>query len=229
MFGTSCFYQFAYHFSLLLVQMFLPRPLTVAVCLNASVKRVIDKRRAFCSLMIVIGYQGKAPIDQVQTPSCRMIVHFAFYVRRLHDEGHFRQGVIERQSLANQCRKRAKTVRIFMRVSCAGNIEASRVGFQLDRCDLVRWHKGELCFGIEKAPDEPAGCCVVNSNLLACDPLHDDAFFAQLAYLSSTVAAKTSVPRMPIIPAAIKGTSGLIFQSSPPITAAGVIDRLRTR
>ena len=49
------------------------------------------------------------------------------------------------------------------------------------------------------------------------------------AYLSSTVTAKTKVPISPIIPATMNGTSGVILQSRPPIAAAGVIDRLRTR
>src|SRR5882724_2904678 len=57
----------------------------------------------------------------------------------------------------------------------------------------------------------------------------DDTSLTYPAYFSSTVAAKTIVPTIPIIPAIINGACGVIFQSNPPIAAAGVIDRLRTR
>jgi len=46
----------------------------------------------------------------------------------------------------------------------------------------------------------------------------------QLAYRSSTVAANTIVPIIPIAPATTKGVCGAIFHSSPPIAAAGVIE-----
>ena len=81
------------------------------------------------------------------------------------------------QPFACQRSKRAKALRIFVRISCAGSIEASRAGFSLHGFNLVSCHKNQLSFGIEKAPDEPASCGAIDSNSLACDPLHADAFF----------------------------------------------------
>ena len=52
---------------------------------------------------------------------------------------------------------------------------------------------------------------------------------SQLAYRSSTVAAKTTVPMTLITPATMKGDCGASIQSNPPMLAAGVIVRLRTR
>src|SRR6266550_2475966 len=124
----------------------------------------------------------------------------------------------------------SKALRILMRVSCTKSIKAGRVEFGLHRSDFLCRHKDELSFWIDKALNEPAGCSSIDLNSLASDPLHCVApTFAQLAYRSSTVAAKTSVPRTPMIPAVIKGTCGVILHSRPPIAAAGVIERLRTR
>src|SRR5712692_630718 len=79
-----------------------------------------------------------------------------------------------RQPLAHQCSKRAKALRIFVRVLRAGSIEAHRADILLHSCDLIRRHKNELSLWIEKTSDKPAGCGAVNLNSLACDPLHLD-------------------------------------------------------
>src|SRR5882672_2731578 len=101
-----------------------------------------------------------------------MDVQLAFYVRCLHDVGHFQQYRIVSQSLTHQRRKRAETLRILVRVSRARSIEARRVEFGLHRSNALCRHKKELCCRIEKATDQPASCRAIDSNLLTRDPLH---------------------------------------------------------
>ena len=67
------------------------------------------------------------------------------------------------------------------------------------------------------------------SGLLGWQPLFDKKQGHHVACRSSTVTAKTNVPTKPMIPATMNGTSGAMLHNKPPMAAAGVIERLRTR
>src|SRR2546421_7419285 len=96
----------------------------------------------------------------------------------------------------HQRRKRAKALRVFVRVSRARSVEARRAGFLLHRFDLVRRHKNEFSLWIEKAPDEPTGCRAVNLNSFPGNPLHSTSSVSRFApcLISNALTSKLEQP-----------------------------------
>ena len=105
-----------------------------------------------------------------------------------------------------------------------------RICFGLSSCGQDRM-TGEIMVG--RAPNTTTFHVAWNAFLLAAlSPgvtSQNLKIAAQPAYRSSTVAAKTIVPMRPTTPAVIKGVCGACCQSRPPMNAAGVMDKLRTR
>src|SRR5262249_11307282 len=109
-----------------------------------------------------------------------MRVQLLLKVGRLHDARHLQEDRIFGEPLMDERGEGTTAVRVTMRVSSPGSVEACGATRRLQLGDMLRRDKKELSLRIKKPADEPAGGGPIDPDSRACDPFHRYTSFRNL-------------------------------------------------